>query len=431
MKQRLLLILLVSLLACESEPEAPVEVTSARETGPEEVVEEEAPVVAVQEPEEELPLLGIDTHIDTPQRMLDRGDDFGAHLEGGHVDRPRMVEGGLGGAFFSVFVNPSRFQEERAWERALALTRVIREYAEGSEDAVLCESGDDVRRAFRDGKTAVLMGVEGAQAIGSDDPATVLRRVRELYRLGNRYMTITWSTDNMLGHSSLGENPEGGLTPLGRRVVRLMNELGMIVDVSHVSDQTFWDIMDVTRKPVLASHSSLRSLADIPRNMTDAMVRWVAAGGGAVCINFFTQFLDREYRLRRRRLAWREREAFRALPEGHWVDEGRAAFELAQRLDPNLNPPSVDTIVRHIARTVELGGAGAACLGSDFDGVSELPVGMRDVRDLGVLREALEERELPVRETFYGNVLRVLDAQTAASGESDDSSRSSTEGVNP
>ncbi|MFK8002973.1 MAG: dipeptidase [Polyangiales bacterium] len=408
------------LAACEDEPsveEAPTPAAPSVAIAPEEPAtapEEPATVEAEPGAEVELPMLALDTHVDTPQRMLDDGDDPIERLTGGHLDIPRMREGGLTGAFFSVYVSPRKFEGEAAWERALALTRAIREFTERHPDeTILCLSGDDVRRAQREGKIAVLMGVEGAQALGTDQPRLALSRIRELYDLGNRYMTITWSVDNPLGHSSLGENPEGGLTPLGRRAVRLMNRLGMIVDISHVSDQTFWDTMDVATKPVLASHSSARALADIPRNMSDAMIRRVGAQGGAVCLNFFTQFIDREYRLRRRRLEWRNRDAFGALGEFEsWVERGRAEFALARELDDELNAPTLGTLADHIEHVVEIAGHGAACLGSDYDGVPELPVGMEDVSDLPALRSVLEERGLPVAEVFGLNVLRVLDANT-------------------
>ncbi len=365
----------------------------------------------------EMGFVALDTHVDTPQRMLDQREDPIGPLDGGHLDVPRMREGGLSGAFFSVFVNPGRFQGEAAWERALALTERIRAFAEAHDEVVLCTSAEEVRAAYGHGKIAVLMGVEGAQALGTDDPALVLERLRRLYALGNRYMTITWSTDNALGHSSLGESPEEGLTPLGRRVVRAMNRLGMAVDVSHVSEATFWDIMAVTRRPVLASHSAARALADIPRNMSDAMIRRVAEGGGAVCLNFFSQFLDRDYRLQRRRVAWSHRRRFRALrarqqrDRMHWVDRGRETAALAREIDETLMPPTLKTLGAHVAHVVSLGGEGAACLGSDFDGVSELPLGMRDVRDLPRLAAELRRRGLAPAPIFGENVLRVLAAQ--------------------
>ncbi|MEM1413898.1 MAG: dipeptidase [Myxococcota bacterium] len=388
-----------------------------------------APTAAAEPDDEGEPWIAIDTHVDTPARMVDGPDDIGERVPGGHLDLPRMREGGLTGAFFSIYVSPGRFRGRAAWERTLALIASVKRLAETHPDAAaLCTTAAEVRAAAREGKAALLMGVEGAHGLGEalgrfagdesitpPDEDEVLARVRQLHEAGVRYMTITWSIDNPLGHSSSGVAPEKGLTPLGRRVVRLMNELGMIVDVSHVSDRTFWDIMDVTRRPVLASHSSARALADHPRNMRDPMIRAVAEGGGAVCVNYYTQFIDHRYARRRMALDWHRRAAFRALDEEHadesWVDRGQARYELAQELAPDLDPPGLDQLVRHFAHITELGGPGAACLGSDFDGVPELPLGIQDVSELGNLTEALREAELPVRAIAGENVLRVLAAQ--------------------
>lgn len=407
-QMRGILIVFAFAFACDDEPERVSE--PVVEAPPRETTVETTPSEPI---DPDSPLIAIDTHVDTTQRMLDDGDDPFDSLEGGHLDVPRMREGGLTGAFFSIYVSPSRFQDDdERWERALSLTRRVREVvAAHPDDALLCTSAADVRRAAREGKIAVLMGVEGAHALGSADPETVMSRVRELHALGNRYMTIAWSIDSPLGHSSTGDHPERGLTDLGRRVVAEMNRIGMIIDISHVSDQTFWDVMDVTEQPVIASHSSARALSEHPRNMRDDMIRRVAQGGGAVCINYYTQYIDADYRGRRRAIEFRRKREFRGLEERYpsWVDRGQAAFEIAQRLDPDLRPPTLETLGAHFAHVVEIGGPGAACLGSDFDGVPELPIGMEDVSDLGALRRELERRELPVRAIFGENVLRVLE----------------------
>jgi membrane dipeptidase len=360
------------------------------------------------------PLIAIDTHVDTTLRMIDDGADVTSALEGGHLDFPRMREGGLSGAFFSVWVNPRRYRGEAAWERALAMARAIRQVSETHPDvAALCTTGDEVRRAVADGKIALLIGVEGAHALGTGDRDLTLSRLRELYDLGARYMTITWSTDNPLGHSSSGRAPARGLTELGREVVREMNRMGMIVDVSHVSDQTFSDIMDVTEKPVLASHSSCRALSDHPRNMTDEMIRRVGENGGAVCVNYFATYVDAAYAARRRVIERQHRAEFAAATVGvaHYADRGRVERELALGFAPDLSPPTLATLGEHFAHIRDLVGEEHVCLGSDFDGVSELPVGFDDVSDLGLLLAELERRGMQLRPILGGNVLRVLDAQ--------------------
>jgi membrane dipeptidase len=348
--------------------------------------------------------------------MLDEGDDLGARLEGGHLDFPRMREGGLTGAFFSVWVDPRRYQGDAAWERARALARVIREATEAhSDEAAFCTTADEVRAAAANGRLAVLMGVEGAHALGSAEPATLLSRLREIHAMGARYLTITWSTDNPLGHASTGDAPAGGLTVLGREVIREMNRLGMMVDVSHVSDQTFDDIMDVTERPVLASHSSARALAEHPRNMRDDMIRRVAEGGGVVCVNFYADYIDPAYRERKRRLMGAHRGRFRAAMTSSvpYTERGGVERDLALAIAPDLAPPTIEVLGAHFDHIAEVGGAETVCLGSDFDGVSELPVGLDDVADLPALREELARRGLDVGAIFGENLLRVLGAQRA------------------
>ncbi len=361
--------------------------------------------------------IAIDTHVDTPQRMLDDGDDIAERLPDGHLDLPRMREGGLHAAFFSIWVNPSRYDGDAAWERAKALVGAVRAAAERHPAlAAVCTTAEEVRRAAAEGRACLLMGVEGAHALGSDDPAVIMERLREIHRMGARYMTITWSTDNPLGHSSTGAHPERGLTEVGRAVVREMNRLGMIVDVSHVSDRTFWDIMEVTERPALASHSSARALAEHPRNMGDDMIRRVAEGGGAVCINYYSQYIDVGYRDRIRALREQHADRFEAVAARHgedWMARSAAERDLARELDPEISPPTVETLGAHFAHVAEVGGPGAACLGSDFDGVPELPIGLEDVSRLPALGAELERRGLDVRAIYGENVLRVLAAQSA------------------
>lgn len=410
------MILLFLALGCGEKP-APRETPEARQ--PIEHAEVVAPDPAPDPgpaPDPEPPLIAIDTHVDTTLRMIDDGLDVTTALEGGHLDFPRMREGGLSGAFFSVWVNPRRFRDEAAWQRALAMTRTIREVAEAHpEAAALCTTGDEVRRAVAGGKIALLIGVEGAHALGTGDRGLAIARLRELYDLGARYMTITWSTDNPLGHSSSGRAPSRGLTDLGREVVREMNRLGMIVDVSHVSDRTFADIMDVTEKPVLASHSSARALSDHPRNMTDEMIRRVGENGGAVCVNYFATYLDAAYGRRRAAIEREHPEEFATATRDvvHYANRGVVERELSLRFAPDLAPPTIATLADHFTHIRDVAGEDHVCLGSDFDGVTELPVAFDDVSDLGLLFAELERRGMSLRPLLGENVLRVLDAQRA------------------
>lgn len=413
-------IILVALITTACGEEAPTTVPAtpavATDTAAEAEVETAEAETAEVEPETEaLPPIAIDTHVDTTQRMLDSEDDIAERLEGGHLDIPRMREGGLTGAFFSIWVHPRRYPGEAAWERTQALIGAVEQVAEAHPElATICRTVEDVRRAHAESKIALLMGVEGGHALGEpEDEEEYFRRMREIHRRGVRYMTVTWSNDNAFAHSSGGEHAELGLTDLGRRMIREMNRLGVIVDVSHVSDQTFWDIVEVAERPLLASHSSCRALADHPRNMTDRMIRAVHDGGGAVCINYYTQFIDTEYAGRRRALEREHRAEFSDVRNGHdhsWMRWG-PTNELAHTLAPEIEVPTLSTLGAHFTHVAELTSPDAVCLGSDFDGVGELPAGLEDVSDLGALREELERRELPVPAIFGENVLRVLSAQ--------------------
>jgi len=355
----------------------------------------------------------LDTHVDTPQGMTDSGFDLSQRHERGHLDLPRMHEGGLDGAFFSIWVNPRRYRGDEAFDRALALFNAVHNAAWRSSTAEVADSVGDVLRVVSRGGIALLFGVEGGHALGSSDEVTVMSRLHSFRALGARYMTVTWSTDNPLGHSSTDDHPERGLTALGASVIREMERIGIIVDVSHVSDQTFWDIMEIATKPVIASHSSVRALADHPRNMTDDMIRRVAEGGGAVCINYFPYYLDTRYASERSRIHDENPEAYAEVENADlgYTERGPVFRAIALGIEPDLDVPDVGTIADHIMHIVDLVGAQAVCLGSDFDGVPAMPLGLSDVSVLPALSEELSARGVgadDLRLILGGNVMRIL-----------------------
>ena len=333
----------------------------------------------------------IDTHSDLTLRLVDEpGFDIGARHDDGHEDLVRMREGGLDAQVLAVWVKPSLFRGEAAWQRTEAMLEAIHAAAEAHPDrARLVRTAAELRAAEAEGRTALLVAVEGAHALGTfEDEALVMDRVRELSRRGVRSMTLTWTCSNPLAGSSGDAGRGRGLTRLGRRVVALMNDLGMVVDVSHVSDPTFFDVLEASRVPVLASHSSCRAKADNPRNVTDEMLRALAEKGGAVCINFYSGFLDDGWMAARRR----------SKRKGGEVD---------------LPPVPLAVLVDHIDHAVKVAGVDHVCLGSDFDGVRGLPAGLEDVSHLPALTAALLERgyaEEDVAKILGGNVLRVMEA---------------------
>jgi len=352
----------------------------------------------------------VDGHIDTPQRMLDMKTDITARLSDGHVDVPRMKEGGLTAAFFSIWVD-ARYGPGTAFGRALALIGAVRALADTSPEVELATSADDVRAAAGRGHVAALMGVEGGHAIENS-----LEKLDSLYRLGVRYMTLTWNNGNDWAGSSADPKRHGGLTPFGRQVVRRMNELGMLVDVSHVSDETFWDVIATSTRPVIASHSSCRALAHHPRNLSDDELRAVAKNGGVVGINFYPVFLDEHFRHQYEELRRRlkpETDAIRARYRGR---PGESAFEVDKFVGEqaeSLDVPAIDRLVDHIEHAVQVMGIDHVGLGSDFDGISVLPRPLKDATSLPELVRALEARgyrDEALRKILGENFLRVLTA---------------------
>lgn len=407
------------LAGCGSTPSAPSEPAERPEVvaaAPEVV----APLAAVEVPPEVAetvesfaPFVAIDTHSDTTQRLLDEHADLARRLPDGHVDLIRMREGGLSAVFMSIWVDPRRYPGEEAWTRAQALIASVRAFVEAHPgQVVLATTAEEVRAANREGRAAMLMGIEGAHALGAAEPNVLFARLEESARLGVRYITLTWTNDNVFGHASTGHHPGRGLTDLGRTLVARMNDLGVMIDVSHVSDRTVTDAIDVTRSPVIASHSSARALADHPRNLSDALLRRIAENHGAVCINYYAHFIDPAYGEARRALEREHRAEFDALPRGRSWTTARARNALAHQLAPELHPPTIRTLGAHFAHVVEVAGMDAVCMGSDFDGISEV-VGIVDVSEMGNIYEELTRRSLDVQRIAGENVLRVMAANEA------------------
>ena len=368
----------------------------------------------------------IDMHNDMPTKMLDEGYDpdvrnppgFAARSEG-HTDLPRLLESGLTAVFLAAWVDApyARRTPDASHERALAGVDSIRAFAaRHPERTLLATTADDVRRAKREGRLAILVGVEGGHAIEAS-----LDKLRTLHGRGVRYLTLTWNNGNQWAGSSIGVDGTrtGGLTPFGREVIREMNRLGMLVDVSHVSDATLDDVIAASSAPVIASHSSARELAEHPRNLTDDQLRAIARTGGVVNVNFFSRFIDQ-----------RHLDAWEAVERGLEAADARrraaadpdaAEAEFAatrRRLLASLPATPFSVIVDHIDHVAKVAGAAHVGIGSDFDGVSALPDGMEDVTALPRLAGALLDRgwdEAEVRGMLGGNMLRVMDRVLRAS----------------
>jgi membrane dipeptidase len=346
----------------------------------------------------------IDTHADTTQGIVYGGVDITRPQPGMNLDLAKAFAGGLDAQFFSIWVAPFEFKPADFYKEATRQIDAIEALARDNPKRLrLARTAGEVRANEKAGVMSALLGVEGGHVLGPADEKVQLERLRELARRGVRYMTLTWSTSNDLGGSSGDEGDIRGLTPFGRRVVAEMNRLGVIVDVSHVSDATFWDAVRASDKPVLASHSSSRDLTNIPRNMTDAMLKAVAKNGGAVCVTFGSSFVDAAFHEKEIAIWQKDRK-------GSYLEAWPAIKAEAAALSPRV---PLARLVDHIEHVAKVAGVDHTCLGSDFDGMPAFPVGMEDVSKLPALTAALEARGFSgsdVEKILGGNVLRVLEA---------------------
>src|SRR5712671_919836 len=352
----------------------------------------------------------VDTHDDTTQLMLDTKFDLGARQPKGSIDIPRMREGGLGAIFFSIWI-PSKVTGPTAVQKALQQIDAVREQVrEHPKDLVLATSAEQIRKAHKNGKIAALMGVEGGHMINSD-----LGVLRSFAALGVRYMTLTHSGNDEWADSSTDKAAHNGLTDFGKNVVREMNRLGVIVDISHVSDKTFYDVLETSKAPLIASHSSCRAICDAPRNMTDQMMKDLAAKGGVVQINYHVGFLSQEFRDAEKgnpelnKAISAEVMKRCADNEGCQLIEGdRITREYVEQ--GKLPRVEFSKILEHIDHAVKVAGIDHVGLGSDFDGAN-MPYGMEDVTKLPKITEALLQRgysEGDVRKILGENTLRVM-----------------------
>lgn len=352
----------------------------------------------------------VDTHDDTTQRFLDGKFDLGPRDASGSIDIPRMREGGLGAIFFSIWM-PSKVTGPEAVDKALIQIDAVREQVrKHPKDLALATTAAEVREAHKEGKIAALIGVEGGHMINSD-----LAVLRTYAALGVRYMTLTHSGNDEWADSSTDKPVHNGLTDFGKEVVREMNRLGMMVDISHVSDKTFADALEVSKAPLIASHSSCRAICDAPRNMTDDMMRALAAKGGVVQINYHVGFLSQEFRNAERANPEINKAIAAEVDKRCGSNEGCQLIEgdrLTREYVAQGKLPRVDytKIIEHIDHAVEVAGVDHVGLGSDFDGAN-MPFGMEDATKLPYITEALLQKgysESDIKKILGENTLRVM-----------------------
>jgi membrane dipeptidase len=352
----------------------------------------------------------VDTHDDTTQRLLDPTFDLAARQTDGNIDIPRMRDGGLTAIFFSIWI-PGKIMGPEAVQKALKQIDAVRETVrKHPNELVLATTADDVRAAKQQNKIAALMGVEGGHMIGND-----LSVLRTFAALGVRYMTLTHMENNEWADSSTAKPEHNGLTDFGKDVVREMNRLGVIVDISHVSDKTFHDVLATTKAPVFASHSSCRSLCNAARNMSDEMIGDLAKNGGVIQINYHVGFLSQEFRDYEAAHPDAEKEINEEVKKRCGDNESCKSVAGDQVVRDFMEAgklPRVDwnLIVEHIDHAVKIAGPDHVGLGSDFDG-AVMPMGMQDVTHIPQITDALLKKgytQSDIRKILGENTLRVL-----------------------
>jgi membrane dipeptidase len=371
--------------------------------------------------------LVIDTHADTPQRFLDENYDLGQPLNGGNLNLESARQGNLGAEFFSIWVEPKINEGHFAKKTLELIDSVKQQVARHPDQMMFVATPEGIELARRQHKLAALMGIEGGHSI--EDSLALLRLY---YALGVRYMTLTWSNSNDWADSS-GDiddakvpHTKEGLTEFGKDVVYEMNKLGMMVDISHVSDRTFFRTLIITRAPVIASHSSARALCNAPRNMTDDMLRAVAhsggpdSKGGVVQVNFYSAFISQAYfdadkaqkpEVDKAVKEFKDKAKDKAKAEGREVNYEEIS-KIERKFADRIPRPPFSALIDHIDHIAKVAGVDHVGLGSDFDGVNgQLPEGIDSVADLPKITAALMERGYSAedcRKILGGNLLRVF-----------------------
>lgn len=344
----------------------------------------------------------VDTHNDTTMKVLS-GYDIATPRPGGSTDLQKLRSGNAGAVFFAAYVPAKYAINGGAAAHCRRAIEAIRKdiVAKHSQDFVLARTAGEIESAHRQGRIAALIGIEGGHAIEDS-----LDKLREFFDLGSRYMTLTHTNTNNWADSSGGKAKHGGLTDFGRKVVGEMNRLGMIVDVSHVSDATFRDVLEVSRAPVFASHSSCRAIAKAPRNMSDDMLRALGAKGGVIQINFACGFLNEKARLDRP-----------AEKKRLWTRLGDDIDAIRAESEKKYARAALADVVEHIDHAVKIAGIDHVGIGSDYDGIDCTPVGLEDYSKFPALTRALLERgytAAQIRQIYGGNTLRLMRAVESA-----------------
>lgn len=349
---------------------------------------------------------GVDTHIDTIQRVLIAHEDLAKRSTKGHADLPRLLEGGVNVPTFSLWV-PTYFPGSEAVRRTLQLRDAMQSVLDANADKIeLATSYADIQRITKANKIAAMLSAEGGHQIADD-----LAVLRMYYKLGIRSMTLTHFRNNNWADSSTDKPAHNGLTDFGKQVVKEMNRLGMMVDISHVSDKTFYDTLAITTMPVIASHSSCRAISNVPRNMTDDMLRALAKNGGVVGINFAEGFINYKDVAAVRKTIARISNGTPPAGGGKPLDDYANKEFQEEYMHPYTPIATIDDVVAHIDHAVKIAGIDHVGIGSDYDGITGPPRGLEDISKMTALTAALLKygySEADVQKIRGGNFLRVI-----------------------
>jgi membrane dipeptidase len=352
----------------------------------------------------------VDTHNDVTTPMTNDDFDLSGEPPAPYkTNIERMKKGGLTAEFFSLYVKPWYVEHGGSARRTLdMIDSVYRAVERHPRDLMIATSVADIRRAKRTGKIAALMGIEGGHAIEDSLPT-----LREFYRLGVRYMTLTWNNTNNWADANRPPKKHNGLSDFGKEVVREMNRLGMLVDISHVSDDTMNDVLDVSTAPIIASHSSARALSNVPRNIPDDVLKRIAKNGGVVQVNFYSVFVDEKTVAPQSAERDKRLKSQQDAIDAKYKDDPERRAEESDKLEAAnpLPPLPISKLIDHIDHIVKVAGIDHVGIGADFDGANDMPEGAQDVSMLPNITYELLKRgysEADIRKILGENLLRVM-----------------------
>ena len=352
----------------------------------------------------------FDAHCDTALRLTgDKPVDLGKRLADGHVDLPRMAEGGVGAQVFACWVDPD-LNVDRWMPDTLEMISAVREQAgKHSDRLAVALSGKEIASVNDSGRIAAVIGIEGGHVLGGS-----IGKLEEFHRAGVRCLTLTWMNSNEIADSSDGETKWNGLSPAGRETIAAMNRLGIVIDLSHASDRTFFDVIETSDVPVLVSHSSARAICDIPRNINDEMLRALSENGGVACVNFFPAFLDKECHTKVFAIWGRYREERSRLAAEYGGDPKRVDEEIGGAYIKKIKKipmPGIEAAADHIEHIASVAGVAHTGIGSDFDGIMVVPPGLEDVSKMQALAAVLAGRgwnDVDIASVMGENLLKLF-----------------------